>query len=129
MHRPKRSDSVTSEYFIAESAEGIVACAAVRASGQFGYLYGLAVEKGWRRQGIGHELTHRRLDWLCEVRVELAFVFAMFWNVRFFKRHGFKLADRKRLLDLVSLHEDFTEEWNSRSALLEANLLSGSSSQ
>src|SRR5437868_2258298 len=64
-HRPPRSDSITLEYFIAESLGNIVGCAAVRARGQFGYLYGLAVDKAWRRQGIGHSLTQHRLDWLC----------------------------------------------------------------
>lgn len=123
LRRPARSDSITSEYFIAESLESIIGCAAVRAREQFGYLYGLAVDKAWRRQGIGYSLTQRRLDWLRARGVESAFVCAMFWNIRFFKRHEFKLADRKRRVELVSLHQDFTEHWNSHSALLEADLL------
>jgi N-acetylglutamate synthase-like GNAT family acetyltransferase len=123
LRRPTRSDSVASEYFVAENLENIVGCAAVRAQGQFGYLYGLAVDKAWRRQGIGHALTQHRLDWLREIGAESAFVFAMFWNIRFFSRHGFKLVDRKRRFELVSLHQDFTENWNSRSVLLEADFL------
>src|ERR1051326_4789461 len=96
LRRPARSDSIASEYFIAESLERIIGCAAVRAGGHWGYLYGLAVDKAWRRRGIGHSLTQRRLDWLRGRDVESAFVFAMFWNIRFFKRHGFKLANRQR---------------------------------
>ena len=123
MRRPPRSDSVASEYFIAESLGKIVGCAAVRAQGRFGYLYGLAVDKTWRRQGIGHSLTQRRLDWLRETGAESAFVFAMFWNIHFFRRHGFKPIDRKRRFELAGFHQDFTETWNSRSALLEADLI------
>lgn len=123
-HRPKRSDSVISEYFIAESSESIVGCVAVRDRGRFGYLYGLAVDKSWRRRGIGHALTQHCLEWLCERGVDAAFTFVMFWNIRFVKRHGFRLSDRKGVTDLVSLHHDFTDNWSSRSALMRVDLAS-----
>jgi hypothetical protein len=42
----------------------------------------------------------------------------MFWNVKFFKRHGFALADRSRALQLRWLHMDFEDVWCRRSALL-----------
>jgi N-acetylglutamate synthase-like GNAT family acetyltransferase len=122
LHRPSRSDSVSSEYFLAEAEGNMVGCAAVRTKGQLGYLYGLAVNKSWRRHGIGHALTDCRLNWLRETGADSAFVFAMFWNIRFFKQHGFKLAERKYKLDLVNLHHDFIESWSSRSALLIADL-------
>jgi N-acetylglutamate synthase-like GNAT family acetyltransferase len=101
----------------------IVGCAAVRVRGPLGYLYGLAVDKAWRRRGIGHALTQGRLNFLRDAGSGTAYVFAMFWNIRFFKRHGFTLADRKKIPELVNLHRDFAENWNSRSALLQADCL------
>lgn len=120
-NRPPRSDSVGSEYFLAETGGNIVGCAAVRARDDLGYLYGLAVAKSWRRQGIGHALTNRRLDWLREAGVNSAFTLVMFWNVRFFRQHGFELTSRKQR-DLGSLHDDFTDKWSARSALLVIDL-------
>lgn len=123
LNRPRRADSVSSEYFLAEAAGNIVGCAAVRARGQTGYLYGLVVDKSWRHRGIGHALTDQRLDWLREAGADLAFGLVMFWNIRFFKQHGFELAESKKKLELVNLHDDFTENWSSHSALMVANLL------
>jgi N-acetylglutamate synthase-like GNAT family acetyltransferase len=94
-------------------------CAAVRKDGEVGYLYGLAVDKAWRRQGIGHALTQERLDWLRNEAAKSAYVLAMFWNVRFFKKHGFELTDRSLARELGQLHGDFSQSWSARSALLQ----------
>lgn len=123
LNRPERSDSKTVEYFIAEIDGEIAGCAAVRARESVGYLYGLVVDKDLRRRGIGHALTQCRLDCLRETGAHSAFVLAMFWNVRFFKRHGFEVVDKKRFTHLGSLHNDLTEKWSSRSTLLAAELL------
>lgn len=87
-----------------------------------GYLYGLAVAKDWRRRGIGHALTQERLDWLASKSIKSVYVLAMFWNIRFFKKHGFVLVDRKIFSDLSHLHEDFSDRWSRRSALLRCDL-------
>jgi N-acetylglutamate synthase-like GNAT family acetyltransferase len=121
-HRPKRSDWVISEYFIAEGEGDIVGCVAVRDRERFGYLYGLAVDKSWRRRGIGHALTQHCLDWLCEKGADSAFTLVMFWNIRFVKQHGFELADRHMKRDLGNLHRDFVDKWSARSVLLVADL-------
>src|SRR5271165_6383179 len=82
VNRPSRSSSLICEYFVAVSEQEIVGCAAVRKRGTLGYLYGLAVDKSWRRNGIGHALTQKRLDWLWHQSVSAVFVMAMFWNIR-----------------------------------------------
>lgn len=117
-HRPKRSDFVVSEYFIAESLEKIIGCVAARDKEGFGYLYGLAVERSWRRRGIGHSLTQHGLDWLSDKGAESVFTLVMFWNIRFVKKHGFELADRRKKRDLGSLHDDFVDRWSARSVLM-----------
>jgi amino-acid N-acetyltransferase len=96
----------------------VIGCAAVRKNGDVGYLYGLAVDKAWRRRGIGHALTEERLDWLRNEAASTAYVLAMFWNVRFFRKHGFELADRSLARELEHLHGDFSQSWSARSALL-----------
>ena len=121
-NRPPRSDSVASEYYIAEIAGDIVGCGAARLTEGLGYFYGLAVDKLWRRRGIGHELTQCALDWLRNSGARSAFVLVMFWNIRFFKRHGFELADRHMKSGLGSLHRDFTDKWSARSVLLAIDL-------
>ncbi len=122
LNRPRRSDTIASEYFLAEESGNILGCAAVRTRGPNGYLYGLAVSKSWRRHGIGHALTDRRLDWLRETGAASAFVLAMFWNIRFFKQHGFERVDPRKKRDLGDLHQDFIEKWSARSVLLVTNL-------
>jgi N-acetylglutamate synthase-like GNAT family acetyltransferase len=124
--RPSRSDSVITEYFVAVSETKIVGCAAVRKRGQVGYLYGLVVDERWRRRGIGHALTQKRLDWLHDRNVTLGFVMAMFWNIRFFKKHGFVLTPKRNHQELENLHRDFTDRWSARSALLVSHLSSSS---
>jgi len=121
-NRPTRSDSVGSEYFIAEISGDIVGCAAARLAEGLGYFYGLAVDKLWRRRGIGHDLTRCALDWLRDSGARSAFVLVMFWNIRFFKRHGFELADRHMKGGLGNLHRDFTDKWSARSVLLVIDL-------
>jgi N-acetylglutamate synthase-like GNAT family acetyltransferase len=105
------------------SGQQIVGCAAVRKRGYVGYLYGLTVDKPWRRQGIGHALTRARLEWLRNEQVQSAFVMAMFWNIRFFRKHGFILTNRRTIGAVQSLHSDFSDGWSRRSALLFIDLL------
>ena len=126
LNRPRRSDSVCSEYFVAVSGGDIVGCAAVRKRERVGYLYGLAVDKPWRRRGIGHALTEVRLDWLREQNAQVALVMTMFWNVGFFKKHQFSLANRRQMTtELELLHSDFSDTWSRKSALLSVEIHSG----
>lgn len=122
VNRPQRSESIASEYFLAEAKSEIIGCAAVRVREGVGYLYGLAVSKAWRRRGVGYALTDCRLDWLRKKAAFEAYVLTMFWNIRFFKRHGFELADRRKKRELGSLHQDFTDKWSARSVLMSRNL-------
>lgn len=117
LNRPERTDSVASEFFVAIT-DSIVACAAARNRGNLGYLYGLAVKKTWRRQGIGHALTQERLAWLRANGATSVFVLAMFWNIKFFKKHGFELAPKSLVPGLQHLHGDFSQDWSARSTLL-----------
>lgn len=122
LNRPARSDSDISEYFVAISGPQLLGCAAVRKRGDVGYLYGLAVQKSCRGRGIGHALTQARLDWLLAEKAATAFVMAMFWNVRFFQKHGFSLTNREEKIRLRELHNDFKDAWSARSALLRLQL-------
>jgi N-acetylglutamate synthase-like GNAT family acetyltransferase len=120
--RPQRTDSRFQEYFIAESGGDFVGCAAFRCRRDAGYLYGLTVHPSWRRRGIGHALTERRLEAVRSNGIRTTFVFAMFWNVKFFERHGFLVTPKSRTLELRWLHNDFEERWCRRSALLVLSL-------
>ena len=120
--RPQRSDRRFHEYFVAEIADDLVGCAALRCRQDSGYLYGLTVHPSWRRHGIGHLLTNRRLEEIQAKGIQTALVFAMFWNVKFFKRHGFLLTEKTRASEFRWLHKDFEDAWCRRSALLALSL-------
>ncbi len=107
-----------SEYFVASVAGEIVGCIASRSAGRIGYIYGLVVSKSWRRQGIGHFLTQECIEHARQAGAKQIFVLAMFWNIRFFKKHGFMLVQRSSFSDLAAVHADFVQQWASRSALL-----------
>lgn len=117
-NRPERQDSKCEEYIVGTVGKEIVGCVAGRCVGKDGYLHGLVVAKQWRRQGIGHALTSACVDSLGESGTTRIFLTAMFWNVRFFEKHGFSLTKRSLYPEIEHLHGDFREEWGRRSAIL-----------
>jgi N-acetylglutamate synthase-like GNAT family acetyltransferase len=116
--RPPRTDSRVADYFVVVDRDNLVGCVAVRVQEETGYLYGLVVAKKWRRRGIGHALMANCIDTLQKNGVKRVYLLAMFWNIRFFSKHGFSLVDRQLRPQLASLHVDFSENWARRSAVL-----------
>jgi N-acetylglutamate synthase-like GNAT family acetyltransferase len=116
--RPPRKDSQVSDYFVALDRGILVGCVGVREQEETGYLYGLVVAKKWRRRGIGHALVGNCIAVLQKNGMKRVYLLAMFWNIRFFSKHGFSLVDRQLRPQLASLHVDFVENWARRSALL-----------
>jgi amino-acid N-acetyltransferase len=116
--RPPRKDSQIADYFVALDRDKLVGCVAVRAQKEMGYLYGLVVAKNSRRRGVGTALVANCIEALQNNGAKTVYLLAMFWNIRFFSKHGFLLADRQLRPQLASLHEDFIENWARRSALL-----------
>jgi N-acetylglutamate synthase-like GNAT family acetyltransferase len=104
-HRPGREDSRVSDYFVAKVGDELVGSVAGRYSGGTGYLYGLVVGKKWRRHGIGHALTAECLSHLETRSANRVFALAMFWNLWFFKKHGFVVAKRSEFPDLIDLSD------------------------
>jgi N-acetylglutamate synthase-like GNAT family acetyltransferase len=121
-NRPGRQDSTVFDYLVAIVTREIVGAAAIRLNGTTGYLYGLVVASGWRRNGIGHALTDACLERVRDFGAERVFAFAMFWNIRFFRQHGFAPIKRASLAEPNLLHGDFSEEWCQHSTLLCADL-------
>jgi N-acetylglutamate synthase-like GNAT family acetyltransferase len=117
-NRPAHKDAHLSEYFVAKVGNDLVGCVAGRHEGEAGYLYGLVVNRKWRKQGIGHALTDECLAYLRMRRAKTVFALAMFWNLRFFKKHKFVVAKRSAFPDLIDLHGDFREDWGRHSTLL-----------
>jgi N-acetylglutamate synthase-like GNAT family acetyltransferase len=119
--RPERSIRLA-EYFVAEQNGLIAGCAAVRQVRDGGYLYGLAVHPSYRRQGIGSALTVARLQEISTGHGTTAIVLAMFWNVSFFKRLGFKLVRRDGLPNQFRRLADLRAPLYKRSAVLSQQL-------
>jgi N-acetylglutamate synthase-like GNAT family acetyltransferase len=117
LNRPQRQLR-SSEYLVAVDAPGIVGCAAVRMFKGGGYLYGLAVQRESQRRGVGLALTSARLDLIRERSQELAVVMAMFWNVGFFYKLGFRGVRRDQLPSPVRRLADFRNPRYKHSAVL-----------
>jgi N-acetylglutamate synthase-like GNAT family acetyltransferase len=120
--RPRRGVVRCAEYFVAIEDRRLVGCAAVRAVADGGYLYGLAVHSDYRRRRIGSALTVARLRRVRRGGGKLAIVLAMFWNVRFFKRLGFKLVRRDLLPRTYRRVADLRNPLYRRSAVLSHDL-------
>jgi N-acetylglutamate synthase-like GNAT family acetyltransferase len=116
--RPARSTVSVGDYFVATHGPVVVGCAAVTQVGPWGYLYGLAVDRAYRRMGIGSRLTVARIRSIRERGGLAAIVMAMFWNVRFFRRLGFRLTRRNDLPQAVLEMSDFQNPVYRRSAVL-----------
>jgi N-acetylglutamate synthase-like GNAT family acetyltransferase len=120
--RPRRRAVRCAEYFVSVEDGRIVGCAGVRQIGDDGYLYGLAVDPTYRRRGIGSALTVARLRRVSDNGGTIAVVLAMFWNVRFFKRLGFKLTRRDGLRRPFRRAADLSDPLYRRSAVLSHDL-------
>jgi N-acetylglutamate synthase-like GNAT family acetyltransferase len=107
---------------VAIHADLLVGCAAVRLTSTGGYLYGLAVRRENQRLGIGSALTLARVHRIREHGGRLAAVLAMFWNVRFFTRFGFRLTPKKELAASIQRLADFRDPLYRRSAALVLSL-------
>lgn len=118
LRRPSRSDWKPSEYLIAWRDGTAVGCAATAFHGEGGYFYGLAVRREWQRQGIGSQLMEARLDALRFLHAEYAVALVMFWNSRFFRKHGFTPVNRNLLPASALHHADLTNPAYARSATM-----------
>lgn len=85
------------EYFVALSEKNIIGCAAIRRIQNGGYLYGRAVVKEWRCQGIGTALLAERLQSLRHEGMRTAVGLVMFWNISVFRKMGFRIIRRADL--------------------------------
>jgi N-acetylglutamate synthase-like GNAT family acetyltransferase len=128
-NRPIRRDSSVSDYFVALASEELIGTSAVRFKADTGYLYGLVVERQWRKQGIGHALICACLNHLREARVRRVLALVMFWNIRFFRKHGFTVIERTSVPAAAGIHGDFCQEWSRRSTLLCADIIFDSSAK
>lgn len=118
LKRPFRANLNPCEYFIAWQSDTPVGCAATSFYAQGAYFYGLAVRREWQRQGIGSQLMDARLEALRVVHGEYAIALAMFWNSRFFRRHGFSPIKRNSLPPSALHHPDLTNPAYARSAVM-----------
>jgi N-acetylglutamate synthase-like GNAT family acetyltransferase len=118
LRRPWRTECSASEYLIAWRGGAAVGCAATALHAEGGYFYGLAVRREWQRQGIGSQLMEARLDALRALQGDYAVALAMFWNSRFFRRHGFAPVKRNLLPASALHHPDLTNPAYARSAAM-----------
>jgi N-acetylglutamate synthase-like GNAT family acetyltransferase len=117
LNRPKRRIRV-SEYLVAVNGSGVVGCAAVRRFRGGGYLYGLAVDRSCQRLGVGSRLTVARIERVRDSGDDLAIVMAMFWNVSFFRRLGFRSIRRDAVPSAAKRLGDFRNPVYKHSAIL-----------
>lgn len=118
LNRPARACYDPTEYFIAWRDGVAVGCAGMRLWGDYGYFYGLAVVRSCQRLGIGSLLMNARLDAMRNQQAKYAIALAMFWNARFFRKHGFVPIKRSELPNSALYHCDLTNPLYKRSAVM-----------
>jgi N-acetylglutamate synthase-like GNAT family acetyltransferase len=118
LNRPPRSECNPEEYIIACYGDEAVGCAATSLYAEGAYFYGLAVMREWQRKGIGSLLMHARFSALDTQYTSYAVALVMFWNSRFFRKHGFIPVKRNGLPGSAFHHSDLTNPAYSRSATM-----------
>lgn len=118
LNRPARDEYVAQEFLIAWHEGEAVGCAGIAIHADGGYFYGLAVVRSRQRQGIGSLLMVARLDRLREYDADYAVALAMFWNSRFFRKHGFAPLKRSLLPASALWHRDISNPTWNRSAVM-----------
>jgi N-acetylglutamate synthase-like GNAT family acetyltransferase len=92
------------------------------AEGKEGYLYGLAVQKSFHRNGAGRALTKARVDRVRDFGGSQAIALAMFWNINFFRKLGFDTVPRDSLSSAMRDLSDFRDVRYRRSAVVRKSL-------
>ena len=122
LRRPTRMWVDPSEYLIARVGGVVRGCAGVRliesAAGKEGYLYGLAVQRSFHRNGAGRALTEARVDRVRDFGGSQAIALAMFWNISFFRKLGFDTVARDSLSPAMRDLSDFRDVRYRRSAVV-----------
>jgi len=118
LNRPLRPEYPVSEYLLVRKDGDVVACAGTCIYRDGAYFYGLAVKRDWQRQGIGSQLMRARLEAAKTAQVEYALALAMFWNSRFFRKHGFAPIKRTLLPASAQFHSDLADSAYRRSAAM-----------
>ena|SRR5215831_732001 len=118
LNRPHRSECNANEYLIAWCHGEPVGCAATSLHAEGAYFYGLAVRRRWQHNGVGSQLMQARLDALPATQTEYAVALVMFWNSRFFRKHGFSPVKRTLLPVSALYHSDLTDPSYVRSATM-----------
>jgi len=75
----------------------MLGCAALEKAGGYAVVHSVSVEKSWRRHGIGTTLMRRCLKDAKSRGFQAIGLTTMFWNIRFFKRMGFRTVSREKL--------------------------------
>jgi N-acetylglutamate synthase-like GNAT family acetyltransferase len=118
LRRPFRADCKASEYLIAWLDGTAVGCAGTALHLDGSYFYGLAVKREWQRQGIGSQLMAARFQAIRALQLEYAVALVMFWNSRFFRKHGFTPVKRNLLPASALHHADLIDPAYARSAAM-----------
>jgi len=118
LKRPLRSAYPASEYLLAREDGEVVGCAGISICKNGAYFYGLAVKREWHRRGVGSQLMKARIELAKAAQVEVAVALAMFWNSRFFRKHGFFPVKRALLPAAAHFHPDLADPAYRRSAAM-----------
>jgi N-acetylglutamate synthase-like GNAT family acetyltransferase len=118
LKRPLRPTYPASEFLLARKDGDIVGCAGACIYKDGAYFYGLAVKRDRQRQGIGSQLMKARLEVAESAQVDYAIALAMFWNSRFFRKHGFAPVKKTLLPASAQFHSDLADPAYRRSAAM-----------
>ena len=88
----------------------VIGCAAIELLGTQALLRSVAVDRPWRRRGIGRALVVACLDFAQRRGATAVALVTMFWNTNFFRGVGFATVSRRQLPAGIRLNPMFTAE-------------------
>ncbi|MBI1743982.1 GNAT family N-acetyltransferase [Candidatus Acetothermia bacterium] len=108
---------------VARSDEKIIGCVAIELYGSAALLRSVAVDKAWRGQGLGQQLTQAALDLAQEHKVKTVYLLTETAN-EFFARFGFRSISRSEVVPDVKRSVEFTTVCPERATVMGIEIIS-----
>lgn len=104
-------DNLDGKFWFMKVNNRVVACVGIKIINEnIAILIHLAVEKPYRRQGIGMALFNHAINHLRAQGITTVALITMYYHFNRFKKRGFKTMPRKLLPELIKGHWMFTSK-------------------
>ena len=103
-----KDEPITNYWIIRDDKCKVVACCGLDFHNGNAILTSLAVEKGFRHQGIGSALVTHRLKIAKQRAAKFVALITMYYHFNFYKKRGFRTCPRADLPTSIKSYSQFT---------------------